>query len=78
MRKKHIFSLLLACALLLSSCTAGKGTVAEDPNPEKEENPAAVSQLDKIDMTQWNYNAENDVYWQTGIVYCEAPADETY
>lgn len=78
MRKKHIFSLLLACVLLLSACTAGKGTVAEDPDPEKEENPTPVSQLAKIDMTQWNYNADDDVYWQTGIVYCENPADESY
>ena len=78
MRKKHIFSLLLACVLLLSACTSGKGTVAEDPDPEEEESQTPVSQLAKIDMTQWNYNAENDVYWQTGIVYCEDPADTAY
>ena len=29
-------------------------------------------------MTQWQYNEENDVYWQTGILYCNNPADETY
>ncbi|MDD6315657.1 MAG: tannase [Clostridia bacterium] len=29
-------------------------------------------------MTQWQYNEENDVYWQTGILYCDNPADETY
>ena len=36
------------------------------------------TQLEKIDMTQWQYNEETDVYWQVGIVYCENPADETY
>lgn len=29
-------------------------------------------------MTAWNYQAENDVYWQVGIAYCTAPADESY
>lgn len=36
------------------------------------------TQLDQIDMTQWQYNEENDVYWQVGIPYCETPADESY
>lgn len=35
-------------------------------------------QMPKIDMTQWQYNEEHDVYWQTGISYCAAPADENY
>ena len=34
--------------------------------------------LDKIDMTQWRYNKETDVYWQTGISYCENPAQGEY
>lgn len=29
-------------------------------------------------MTRWQYEEETDVYWQTGIVYCGNPADETY
>lgn len=32
----------------------------------------------KIETTKWNYNAEDDVYWQVGISYCENPADEKY
>ena len=34
--------------------------------------------LEKLDMTAWNYEADNDFYWQTGISYCENPADIGY
>lgn len=34
--------------------------------------------LAKIDNTKWNYNAEDNVYWQVGIQYCENPVDLTY
>ena len=32
----------------------------------------------KINMDGWNYNKDTDVYWQTGIAYCENPADAKY
>lgn len=31
-----------------------------------------------VDMTRWQYNEANDVYWQVGISYCETPADASY
>jgi hypothetical protein len=31
--------------------------------------------LDKIDNTKWLYNADDNVYYQLGISYCETPAD---
>lgn len=34
--------------------------------------------MNKIDMAQWQYNKDTDVYWQVGIAYCENPADEVY
>ncbi len=37
---------------------------------------AAVTKLPQVDMAKWQYNAEDDVYWQVGIAYCENPADE--
>lgn len=62
--KKQLLCLLIMCAVLLSGCGAKK--INTDTS------------LSKIDMTKWQYNAETDVYWQTGIVYCATPADETY
>ena len=37
-----------------------------------------VSNLQKLDMGSWLYNAVDDVYYQLGIPYCETPADENY
>lgn len=75
MKKKRLLYLLLACAVLLSACGAGQGTGADT---EADTQAEPLSTLAQIDRTAWNYNEENDVYWQTGIVYCETPADATY
>lgn len=40
--------------------------------------PKAEDTLSKIDMTKWQYEADDDVYWQAGISYCAKPADVSY
>lgn len=40
--------------------------------------PEAITDLPTIDMAAWKYNEDDDVYYQTGIQYCSAPADEAY
>lgn len=62
---KKIISLVLSLALLASGASA----LAEGQNE---------TALSKIDMTQWQYNAENDVYWQVGLAYAATPADSSY
>ena len=62
---KKIISLVLSLALLASGASA----LAEGQNE---------TALSKIDMTQWQYNAENDVYWQVGQAYAATPADSSY
>lgn len=57
---------MMICAVLLSGCGA-------DPNIE-----GLRTEVKKVDMTKWKYNAENDVYWQSGIAYCASPADTSY
>ena len=37
--------------------------------------PDIITALPQIDMTKWLYNADDDVYYQIGISYCETPAD---
>ena len=39
---------------------------------------APVTNLPKVDMNKWQYNADDNVYYQLGIGYCETPADENY
>ena len=79
--------LFLAAALILSGCSnsaAGVGssaaqTEAETSQAETERaGETAVTSLPQIDSTKWQYNSDDKVYWQTGISYCENPADENY
>ena len=61
----EVFSgLILTCfsAGALASCTSTK----------------KAESLPKIDMTAWNYNEEDDVYYQLGIQYVANPADTKY
>lgn len=62
---KKTMSLILSLVLLVSGVSA----LAEGQNE---------TALSKIDMTQWQYNAENDVYWQVGLAYAATPADSSY
>lgn len=71
--RKQLLCVLMMCAVFLSGC--GTKNIADTPT---EVDTQAETTLCKIDMTNWQYNEETDVYWQTGIVYCADPADETY
>lgn len=58
---------------------AGSETASEDTDTaDTEEASAPVTTLNQIDNTKWQYNEEDDVYYQLGILYCANPADETY
>ena len=63
--KMKVLTLALAAVMLLTA--TGCSAQAE-----------AVTDLAKIDNTAWLYNADDDVYYQIGISYCENPADEKY
>lgn len=87
MRVGRRIGLFLAAALALSGCSnsaAGIGssaaqTEAETSQAETERaGETAVTSLPQIDATKWQYNSDDKVYWQTGISYCENPADENY
>ena len=65
------------------SITVSTSTDAVDENTEDEAEKAdmsseIVTNLSKIDNTQWQYNEEDNVYYQLGIQYCENPADTNY
>ncbi len=81
MKTKWI-ALILAMAMALSLAACGSGTSTTTPAAEESsaaaEQSQAVTNLSKIDNTAWQYNAEDDVYYQIGISYCENPADESY
>lgn len=56
------------------SLSAGCNGSTEEP----ETKPQPVTGLSKPDQTKWRYNGEFDIYYQSGIGYCEKPADEQY
>ncbi|MBQ7535824.1 MAG: tannase [Stomatobaculum sp.] len=64
------------------NAAAGTGAVtsaaAETEAKEKSLRTEVIDGLPMVDMTKWQYNAEDDVYWQVGIPYCASPADESY
>lgn len=74
--KKKAVGMVLAGIMLLTGC--GSSGIDENQKEELMQIESGEYQLDKVDMTRWQYNEDSDVYWQTGIVYCENPADETY
>ena len=39
---------------------------------------STAAQPDPIDMSAWQYEASDDVYWQTGLSYAATPADANY
>ncbi len=60
---------------------AGSLTYASDVTEVQSEAASdgeVKSALAQIDNAKWQYNEEDDVYYQTGIAYCENPADEAY
>ncbi|MBD5543594.1 MAG: tannase [Lachnospiraceae bacterium] len=80
MRLNRIWiSLLLSGVVFLAGCGRNGGSEVdhEIENPESSEGEME-NLLDKINMSQWQYDQNTDVYWQAGIVYCENPADAAY
>lgn len=77
-RLKKMVAALLAGLLTVSLAACGNtAQPAEEPSAAGAGETVKTS-LDKIDMAAWQYDADNDFYWQTGISYCEDPADASY
>ncbi|MBQ9515255.1 MAG: tannase [Ruminococcus sp.] len=82
MFKKILAIMMTLCliGLVMTGCGSGgtdktEKTTAADGTAKT---TTATTNLSKLDMTKWQYNADDDVYYQIGIVYCETPANEDY
>lgn len=71
--KKKLFTVLLTTV-----CMIGAGALSGVPAMLHHVSAEVTTGLSKIDMTKWNYNSDSKVYYQTGISYCETPADADY
>ena len=73
---------LLAALMVCSLAACGAQGTNENTTSANEASQTktgdVVSNLSKIDMSKWEYNADDNVYYQIGISYCETPADSSY
>ncbi len=79
---RKTIALLLAALMVCSLAACGAQGTNENPASDNEVSQTktedVVSNLSKIDMSKWEYNADDNVYYQIGISYCETPADSSY
>ncbi len=61
-----------------SAAEESVNTAQEQASTESTADVTASSSLEQLDMTKWQYNADDDVYYQIGISYCSDPADASY
>ena len=68
-------ALLTACK---SKADEKKVTESSESEVSTVESTGATTGLLKISKENWSYNADDNVYYQIGVPYCEDPADENY
>lgn len=66
-----VLAIVIGCAFAL----IGDNHPAGD---EVSYNATALSEKLSISMDNWNYDETNDIYYQTGLVYCAEPEDTDY
>lgn len=71
-KQGKITALLISAAILLgfTGCSSVKTTT--------DSTQAQTGEVSVIDNSKWNYNSDDNVYYQLGIVYCSNPADSNY
>ena len=83
MLKKLMAIMITLClfGVMMTGCSTGgstESTEAASSDSSVSKTTTATTNLAKLDMSKWQYNADDDVYYQIGIVYCENPANEDY
>lgn len=78
-RRQFIGGTSAALAALLSACGAqASSSTSESAASVVDSSSATVATTLTFDSAAWQYDADNDVYYQIGLSYCEKPADESY
>ena len=80
---KKLIGIILAAVLTasLAACSAPKSSQSSEKSGSQsgeKEKPAVTTNLPKPDAAKWSYLEDEDIYYQTGISYCEKPAAENY
>ena len=69
---------LLSALMCTTMLACGSGAASAEAADDLQSETDAVTNLPKVDQTAWQYNADDEVYYQIGISYCETPADTAY
>ena len=78
MTRRGFVGLGAAAAALLAACGSDKTEEPTSQETAASEATTGVTTSLTLDSAAWSYDADNDVYYQLGIPYCETPADEGY
>ena len=77
-----ILCAILASNVIFAGCANNNSSQSASQSTSSTASSAVSGEvkttLDKIDMTKWQYNADDKVYYQIGVTYCATPADENY
>ena len=67
-------SALAACSQPTSSQNEPASSTPETPDEPQTDSSASLD----FDMSAWNYDSDDDIWWQKEVVYCEKPAAREY
>ena len=76
LKKKVTLTMAALMTCLLAAC--GSSSAVKSKTEDTPQDGSIVTNLEKIDMSKWMYHSDDNVYYQTGIPYCETPADTAY
>ncbi len=79
-RRQFVGGTSVAAAMLLAACGSSQGqsqSQSASQGASNQEPAAMVSNL-ALDSSAWQYDANDNVYYQLGVSYCEKPADKNY
>lgn len=59
------------CAILMTVSSAFCGTAFAAPLQGTEKAAVSAESALHVDSSRWNYDKDNDIYYQIGLVYCK-------
>ena len=80
MKMKKIIKIVIVIIILLAVIAGafallGNNTISGEGNSY---NQTVLAEKLSVDMDNWNYDEDNDIYYQIGLVYCLNPEDTAY
>ncbi|MBR3225887.1 MAG: hypothetical protein IKF78_11265 [Atopobiaceae bacterium] len=77
-RRQFVSGAGIAAAMLLSACGSSQSQSQSASKDSENKTSAVMSSNLALDSSAWQHNADDDVYYQLGVSYCEKPADGNY